>query len=410
MRRSRRNIPRRPCQIGILRNDLKRAVSRVLPKGVVVAEHRLLKLPVGRRGTRETESQIIAWRNHRVVLVEIRAAIIGEELRFGSGRILEAGDARHGMHRRDGAVGSDDQVGTKPHYVTPAATRVKRGGDQAEILRHFEDRVERSGQALGVKIRALCGGDPKLPRKAGQLEVQRLAGNLRVVSDFGDQIRPHVGRGRNAPVVHLRSGKLGHRGRGRDVLVGVLDGTGDRPMLVGMVDHAELPRPSPHQTHQIVGILTETDENIARNLRDTHPVGRHQRPGLAAQHLPLSLLHIRPEMAHAEGAAVAGHVQAGRLVAVEIPLDIAGDRHALGGVVGDGQGNARVRGAGSKLVHPARHGVTERNAGEGSRDAAPDVGGSPDRGKIHETAWSEIRPADVEGERRKGPSLVVDLG
>src|ERR1019366_2167939 len=48
-RRSGRNIKRRPSQRGILRNDLKRAVFRVLPKGVVIAELRLLKLPVGRR-------------------------------------------------------------------------------------------------------------------------------------------------------------------------------------------------------------------------------------------------------------------------------------------------------------------------------------------------------------------------
>src|ERR1035438_7564550 len=89
-----RSIPGRPRQIGILPNELQRAVFRVLPKGVVIAERRLLKLPVGRRGTREAEPQIVARRNHSVVLLEIRAAVVTEELRFGRGRILEAENAR----------------------------------------------------------------------------------------------------------------------------------------------------------------------------------------------------------------------------------------------------------------------------------------------------------------------------
>src|ERR1035438_7655560 len=44
----------------------------------------------------------------------------------------------------------------------------------------------------------------------------------------------------------------------------------------------------------------------------------------------------------------------------------------------------------------------------GSAGGATEIG-SQDREKIHKPAWSEIRPADVEGERRKGPPLVVDL-
>src|ERR1035438_7245834 len=79
-RGSGRDVPGRPRQIGILPNELQRAVFRVLPEGVVIAERRLLKLPVGRRGTWEAEPQITSRRNHGVVALEIRAAVITEEL------------------------------------------------------------------------------------------------------------------------------------------------------------------------------------------------------------------------------------------------------------------------------------------------------------------------------------------
>ena len=117
--------------------------------------------------------------------------------------------------------------------------------------------------------------------------------------------------------------------------------------------------------------------------------------------------HVHPEMAHAQGVAVAGHVQTGRLVSVEVPLQITHHRQVLGRVLGDGQGNARVRGAGPELLHPARRGVAQRNRGEGSCDAAPDVGGAPHRGEIHKTARGEIRAADAKGKRREGPPFGV---
>src|ERR1039457_5902541 len=55
-----RDVPGRPRQIGILPDELQSAVSRVLPERVVIAERWLLKLPVGRRGTREAEPHITA--------------------------------------------------------------------------------------------------------------------------------------------------------------------------------------------------------------------------------------------------------------------------------------------------------------------------------------------------------------
>src|ERR1039457_7093027 len=114
-------------------------------------------------------------------------------------------------------------------------------------------------------------------------------------------------------------------------------------------------------------------------------------------------------MPHAKRVAVAGHEQTGRLVAIEVPLEIPREGRVLGRVFRDGQGNARVRGAAPELAQPARRRVAERYTGEGSGDAAADIGGAPHRGEIHKTARDEIRAADVKGQRREGPPFAVKV-
>ena len=306
------------------------------------------------------------------------------------------------MHGRNGTIGADRPGRDPAHHVTPAAARVKRGGDQAEILRHFEDGVERSAQALGVKVFTRCAGETRNWReKPASSKCSALPDTCVSYATLATMSGRTLGVVEHAPVVDLGGCERGHRGGGGDVLFGVLDRAGDRPMLVGVIDNPELPRPSPYQARQIVGILTEADENIARNLRDAHPVGRHQRPGLAAQHFPFSLLHIGPEMAHAQGAAVAGDINAGWLVAVEVPLDIAGERHALGGV--------------SVMVRVTREfAALERNSsilpatvllkGTPAKEVATPLPISVDRQTVEKSMkppGSEIRAADVKGERRR---------
>src|SRR5258708_17201780 len=182
-------------------------------------------------------------------------------------------------------------------------------------------------------------------------------------------------------------------------LLRVLQGHGPLPVIVEVIGGPELGRASVVDAYVSLRIFAESGEDIAGIRRKARAVRRLQAPGLPAQKLPLAPLQVQPVEAKTVGMRIGSNKDVGRIVAVEIELHITGD--VVLSVLGVGLDvEPGILSGGAIFREMPLDCIAEGNSPEIGRGHKPCIGAAKDVFKIHETAGSEIVPADAERHRR----------
>src|SRR5262249_3034410 len=156
------------------------------------------------------------------------------------------------------------------------------------------------------------------------------ATRIRVIGDFGDEVRKQVRRCRIRVGVKLRT-QGGVEGRRKDnfrtlagELLGVFQGEGPGKFVIRVPCHAKLGCAGKVGAYVVVTVFIECGKDITGIRRNPNPVHGQQAPALSTQELPLSALEIDPVEPQTVGVAIRGYKDVGRVVAIEVELNETG--------------------------------------------------------------------------------------
>src|SRR4029434_11125016 len=105
----------------------------------------------GRYGVARATRLAVGWVNGDVLL-EVSAAVVGEEPRLRRGLILKPVQGRGRVHKRRTAIALDNHVRPQAEDVSAGATAVESIDDQTKVLHQLDVEIERPATASRIKV------------------------------------------------------------------------------------------------------------------------------------------------------------------------------------------------------------------------------------------------------------------